>query len=212
MRCLRRDVCQPGLYPSKMFGYTADVAMQVPGAPQFGLWATLHGVDWPAIRDRIFARVDEISRQDQGRSASANVTVYEGHARFAGPREFVINDQTRIAAEQIVIATGGRPSIPQWWRSPALEFYTSDTVLRLDVSPGEHGHSRWWLRRRRDGARVFQPGGRYRHGGDGRLVVGGARCGDFEAFHRTSLGSVGRPSRCNGRRSRPRSRRRRGGP
>ena len=50
-----------GCIPTKMFVYTADLAMQIRRAAQFGLAATLEGVDWPAIRDRIIARVDEIS-------------------------------------------------------------------------------------------------------------------------------------------------------
>src|ERR1700691_6485823 len=46
--CLNR-----GCVPSKMLVYTADVAMQVRRASQFGLGATLEAVDWPAIRERI---------------------------------------------------------------------------------------------------------------------------------------------------------------
>ena len=42
-----------GCIPSKMFAYTADLAMLVQGTPHFGLSATLTGVDWPSIRNRI---------------------------------------------------------------------------------------------------------------------------------------------------------------
>jgi mycothione reductase len=104
-----------GCIPSKMLGYTADLAELCKGAPQFGLSGALEGVDWPSIRNRVFSRVDEISRRGhQARAASANVTVYDGHGRFAGPGQLVVNDQTRISALQVVIATGGRPSVPRW--------------------------------------------------------------------------------------------------
>ena len=125
-----------GCIPTKMFVYAADLAMQVRRASQFGLVATLEEVDWPAIRDRILARVDETSLAGRkGREESRNVTVFEGHARFDGPHELVINDETRIGAEQIVIATGGRPSIPPVVTESGVEFHTSDTVMRLDALP-----------------------------------------------------------------------------
>jgi mycothione reductase len=125
-----------GCIPTKMFVYTADLALQVRGASQFGLVATLERVDWPAIRNRIFARVDEASLAGRkGRAKAANVTVFEGHARLAGPHELVISDNTRIEAEQIVIATGGRPAIPPVVENAGIDFHTSDTILHLDALP-----------------------------------------------------------------------------
>lgn len=125
-----------GCIPSKMLGVTADLAMLCTGAPRFGLSATLEAVDWPSIRDRVFNRIDETSRQGrEDRAASANVTVYDGHARFAGPGELVVNDRTRIAADQVVVATGGRPRIPEVVLDSGVAFETSDTVMRLAALP-----------------------------------------------------------------------------
>jgi mycothione reductase len=125
-----------GCIPSKMFAYTADLAMLVQGAPRFGLSARLTGVDWPSIRDRVFHRVDQISQRGRrGRTESAHLTVYDGHARFVGPHELVIDDQTRIESQQVVIATGGRPFIPQVVVESGVVFQTSDTVLRLESLP-----------------------------------------------------------------------------
>ncbi len=53
--CLNR-----GCIPTKMLVYTADVAMQVRRASEFGLAATLEEVDWTAIRDRVMTRVHKI--------------------------------------------------------------------------------------------------------------------------------------------------------
>ena len=75
-----------GCIPSKMLGYTADLAELCKGAPQFGLSAMLGGVDWPSIRNRVFSRVDETSRDGhRERAASANVTVYDGTAASPAP-------------------------------------------------------------------------------------------------------------------------------
>ncbi len=110
--------------------------MQVRRASEFGVEPALTGVDWPAIRNRILARVDGTSAADRAdRVGSPDVTVFEGHARFTGPHQLVINDEIHIGAEQIVIATGGRPSIPPVVSASGVEFHTSDTVLRLDALP-----------------------------------------------------------------------------
>jgi mycothione reductase len=125
-----------GCIPTKMFGYTADVAMQIRRAAPFGLTSTLEKVDWPAIRDRIFARVEEASLAGYNeRVESTNVTVFEGHARFTGPRQLLIDDETRIEADQIVIATGGRPSIPQAVAESGMEYHTSDSIMHLGALP-----------------------------------------------------------------------------
>jgi mycothione reductase len=136
VRCLRGDLCEPGMYPPKMLGYTADLAELCQRAPQFGLSITPKGVDWSSIRNRVFSRVDETSRDGhRERAASANVTVYEGHGRFAGPGELVVNDQFRISAQQVVIATGGRPSVPKVVLDSGVAFETSDTIMRLEALP-----------------------------------------------------------------------------
>ena len=128
--CLNR-----GCIPTKMFVYTADLAMQARRASGFGLRAPLEGVDWPAIRDRIITRVEETEAAERQEWAESDVTVFEQHVRFAGPHELIINDETRIEAQQIVIAAGGHPAIPPIVSESGVAFQTSDTVMRLDALP-----------------------------------------------------------------------------
>jgi mycothione reductase len=129
-----------GCIPSKMLVYTADVAAQVRHAPEFGIGAALTEVDWPAIRDRIFARVDQISADGRrARAESGQVTLFQGHARFAGPHELVIdgtNPVSRITADRIVLATGATPVVPRVIAGSGVEFYTSDTIMRIEELPG----------------------------------------------------------------------------
>jgi mycothione reductase len=129
--CLNR-----GCIPSKILVHTADVARQVERAGDFGLGAELTRVDWPAIRDRTFSQLDRVSAA--GRDSRANsdlVTLFEGWARFAGPHELVIDDETRITADRIVLATGARPVIPPVIAGSGVEFWTSDTIMRIDELP-----------------------------------------------------------------------------
>ena len=87
--------------------HTADLATEVRRASDFGIDAELTGLDWRSIRDRTFSKIDRISAAGrQFRVESDRVTLFEGRARFAGPHELVIDGETRIRADRIVLATG----------------------------------------------------------------------------------------------------------
>jgi mycothione reductase len=129
--CLNR-----GCIPSKILVHTADVASQVRRASDFGIDAELTGVDWRSIRDRTFSKLDRISAAGRdSRAKSDLVTLFEGRARFVGPHELVIDDETRITADHIVLATGARPTIPPVIADSGVEFFTSDTIMRIDELP-----------------------------------------------------------------------------
>jgi mycothione reductase len=125
-----------GCIPSKILIYSAEVAEQVKHAPEFGIEARVTGVDWPAIRDRTFGKTDEVSAAGRRASSESDaVTLIVGRARFAGPRELVIDDGTRVTADRIVLATGACPVIPPPIADSGVEYHTSDTVMRLDELP-----------------------------------------------------------------------------
>ena len=129
-----------GCIPTKMFVYAAEVAHTVREAERYGVVAHVDAVDWPAIRDRIFGRIDPISAGGLDyRRHGANTRVYAGRARFAGPSELAISsadgEETRLRAEQIVIAAGSAAVIPAVIRDAGVPFHTSDTIMRLDTLP-----------------------------------------------------------------------------
>ena len=128
-----------GCIPTKMFVYPADVAEHIRHSERYGIDAGIDKVRWTDIRDRVFGRVDPISAG--GRSyrvdRSPNVTVYEGHARFTGPRELSVDGGEPFSADRIVIAAGGRPTVPAEIADSGIPFHTSDTVMRIDALP-EH--------------------------------------------------------------------------
>jgi mycothione reductase len=55
-----------GCIPSKMFVHTAEVAREIRGAGRYGIHAEPPTVDWPAIRDRVFGRIDPIAAAGLG--------------------------------------------------------------------------------------------------------------------------------------------------
>ena len=127
--CLNR-----GCIPSKMLVHTADIAQTVRHARGYGIHAELVGADWPAIRDRIFGRIDPLAEQAVAFRRESGVDVYTGEARFVAPRVLEVGGQ-RLRGEQIVLAVGSRPSVPEIAGLRETPFHTSDTIMRIDALP-----------------------------------------------------------------------------
>ncbi|MEU5694015.1 mycothione reductase [Actinosynnema sp. NPDC020468] len=126
-----------GCIPTKMFVHTADVAATPAAGRRLGVDATLEGVRWTDVRDRIFDRIDPIAEGGRRWRAegNANVTVYEGTARFVGPKTLDTGTGEVITADRFVIAAGGRPVVPDVADLDRVGYHTSDTVMRLDALP-----------------------------------------------------------------------------
>ena len=124
-----------GCIPSKMFVYAAEVAEMAADSERLGVHTSFDGVDWPGVRDRIFGRIDPIAESGlEYRQGLANVTVYTGSARFVGPREVAVGDET-ITADRVVVAAGARPAVPDVPGLADCGYHTSDSVMRLDALP-----------------------------------------------------------------------------
>ena len=50
-----------GCIPSKMLVYAADVAETIRSSERYGIDAKVESIDWIAIRDRVFGRIDPIA-------------------------------------------------------------------------------------------------------------------------------------------------------
>jgi len=124
-----------GCIPSKMFVYSALLAELAGHGPALGVNTRFDGADWPAIRDRVFGRIDPIAEAGANyRESLTNVAVFRDSARFVGPKQVAVGPDV-ITAKKIVIAAGARPLIPD---IPGLEqagYHTSDTIMRLDKLP-----------------------------------------------------------------------------
>lgn len=93
-------------------------------------------MDWPAIRDRAIAKTGTISAAGRrGRAEPDEMTLIEGRVCFTGPHELAVDDDTRITADQIVLATGARPVIPASIAESGVGYHTSETVMLLDQLP-----------------------------------------------------------------------------
>jgi mycothione reductase len=127
-----------GCIPNKMLVYPADVARAIARSGHLGIDATIDKVRWTDIRDRVFGRIDPISHagRDYRAHRCRHITLYEGHARFTGPRQVhVEGPDVTLTGDRIVIAAGSRPSVPRVVAESGVPFHTSDTVMRIDALP-----------------------------------------------------------------------------
>lgn len=127
--CLNR-----GCIPSKMFVYAADLARHASDGERFGLRTSFDGADWPAIRDRVFGRIDPIHDEAVAYRRANGIDVHLGAARFVAPKVLEVDGQ-RITAERIVLASGTRPFVPPIAGIELVGALTSDDVMRMEVLP-----------------------------------------------------------------------------
>ena len=127
--CLNR-----GCIPSKMLVYTADVAQAVRHAGRFGIGAQWTGADWPAIRGRVFGRIDPLHDRAVAHRRADGVEVFIGEARFVSPKVLRVGGQ-ELRADRFVLATGSRPRVPQIPGLADVPYLTSDTIMRLETLP-----------------------------------------------------------------------------
>jgi len=129
-----------GCIPSKMFVMPADMAEQARHAPRLGVNTSFHDVDWPAIRDRVFGRIDPIA--EGGRQyridGHPNITLVEGTARFTAERTVDVDGRI-LRARRVLVASGARPMIPSIPGLDDVSYHTSETIMRLPALPRRLG-------------------------------------------------------------------------
>ena len=134
--CLNR-----GCIPTKMLVHAADTAENVRHAAHLGIDATIDGVRWSDIRDRVFGRIDPIAAGgEQYRTERCpNVTVLKGTGVFVGLKHLEVTaadgTTTELSGERFVLAAGARPQLPSIDGLDGVRYYTSDDVMRLDELP-----------------------------------------------------------------------------
>ncbi len=133
--CLNR-----GCIPSKMFVVPADLAREATDGPRLDVRTSYDGVEWAALRDRIFGRTDASAREGRDdREEQDHVDTFQGTATFTGPRTLRIaledGGEEELTADRVVLAVGSRPVVPDLPGLADVEHHTSDTVMHLERLP-----------------------------------------------------------------------------
>lgn len=121
-----------GCVPKKVMWYTAHHAHQMHHAGDYGFDLTVNGHDWGALKTRRDAYIARLNGIYANNLDKRNVRHIAGAARFVDANSVDI-DGKQYTADRIVIATGGRPIVPD---IPGAEHgITSDGFFELDERP-----------------------------------------------------------------------------
>jgi pyruvate/2-oxoglutarate dehydrogenase complex dihydrolipoamide dehydrogenase (E3) component len=129
------DCLNTGCVPSKALIRSARIADYARRAPEFGLSPMDVKVKFPEVMERVQAVVKAIEPHDSvQRFTSLGVDCVQGEARIVSPWEVEVNGKT-LSARNIVIASGGRPRVPDIPGLETVGYLTSDTVWEIREAP-----------------------------------------------------------------------------
>jgi dihydrolipoamide dehydrogenase len=122
-----------GCIPTKALLHAAEVAESARESEQFGVRATLEGIDMAGVNAYKDGVISRLYKGLQGLVKAHGITYVEGHGRLVGPDTVEVNGE-RYTGKHVVLATGSYART-----LPGLEIggriITSDQALTLDHVP-----------------------------------------------------------------------------
>ncbi|MCU1238575.1 MAG: h16 [Candidatus Solibacter sp.] len=124
--CIPTKTMVASAYAAQMARRAAEYGVDIPGPPAVDM-------------KRVKARKDAISAQSRDGLENdlkhrANITVYQGHARFESPHEISVGDD-RLSAPQIFINVGGRAIVPDMPGVNEVPYLTNSSMMQVDFLP-----------------------------------------------------------------------------
>lgn len=121
-----------GCVPKKIMWNAASLAEQLHDARDYGFDVTSAGHDWGTLKRKRDAYIQRLNQIYERNLANRKVELVRARARFVGPRRLEAGGRI-IEAQNVVIATGGRPLVPD---IPGASFgITSDGFFELESRP-----------------------------------------------------------------------------
>jgi dihydrolipoamide dehydrogenase len=127
--CLHR-----GCIPTKALLHAGEVADQARESEQFGVKASLEGIDAPAVRKYQEGVVGRLYKGLQGLVKSRGVQFVEGEGRLVSPTSVQVGDTT-FQGKHVVLATGSVPRTLPGLEVDGSRVLFSDHALQLDRVP-----------------------------------------------------------------------------
>jgi glutathione reductase (NADPH) len=121
-----------GCVPKKIMWYTAGHMYQLDHAADYGFDLTVNGHDWAGLKTRRDAYVKRLNGIYETNLDKSGVKYLTGAARFVDAHTIGVGDD-EYQADRVVIATGGRPIVPEI--PGAQHGVTSDDFFALDSRP-----------------------------------------------------------------------------
>lgn len=124
-----------GCIPTKALLHAAEVADAARESEQYGVRATLDGIDPDQVVAYADGVVGRLHKGLTGLIKSRGITVVQGAGRLTGPREVTV-DGTVHRGDHVVLATGSEPRLLPGIEVDGERILTSDHALRPERLPG----------------------------------------------------------------------------
>ena len=122
-----------GCVPKKLMVYASGFPGLMDEARAYGWSVGPAGFDWRAFRARLEAELDRLEGAYRNTLKNAGVTVHDSRATLVDPHRVRLADGQEFRARHILVATGGRPFVPD---IPGAELaVTSDAMFHLEALP-----------------------------------------------------------------------------
>ncbi len=122
-----------GCVPKKLMVFASSFPGEVADAQAYGWDAQIGALDWQAFHTRLRAELTRLEGAYRGNLERAGVTIHDSRATVTGPHEVRLADGREVTARHILIATGGRPVVPEKWRDAGC--MTSNEVFEMPALP-----------------------------------------------------------------------------
>lgn len=124
-----------GCVPSKAFLRCAHQAAEIRNSAEFGIRATIVGIDMASLMQRVSGVIGELEPHDSAeRFRSLGVNVIKGEARIADAHHITVAEK-EISAKYIVIATGSEALVPPIKGLSDTPYYTNRNIFSLKKLP-----------------------------------------------------------------------------
>ncbi len=122
-----------GCVPKKLMVFASAYPAAMAEARAYGWRASCEGFDWSRFRSALHAELDRLESVYTRNAEAAGVALFHQRARLVDPHTVELADGSRHRARHILIATGGRPWVPE--KFSGLGAMTSNEIFLADRLP-----------------------------------------------------------------------------
>jgi pyruvate/2-oxoglutarate dehydrogenase complex dihydrolipoamide dehydrogenase (E3) component len=124
-----------GCVPSKAIIRSAKFLHQLSRATDLGFKSAHADFDFAEVMARVHRVIEKIEPHDSAeRYTRLGVDCIHGAARITSPYTVEVNGET-LTTRNIIVATGGRPHVPEIEGIDAIDYHTSDTIWSIRELP-----------------------------------------------------------------------------
>ena len=122
-----------GCVPKKLMVFASGYAGQMEDAAAYGWQVSRGDFDWLKFRGQLYAELDRLENAYRNTLANAGVEVFNARATLSDAHTVRLSTGETVTAKHILIATGGRPFVPDM---PGAEHVlTSNDMFHLEALP-----------------------------------------------------------------------------